>query len=101
MRYVYAVAQGNTKAVQQMVDDAAKTAGHSVEQKQTKGKSLPEGCYKERNITKDIVSSYGTNPKSNFLRDASEIVYSLLIRMSTRHNEEHDAQYGNDITINL
>ena len=35
-----------------------------------RGKLLKD-ITKIRNITKDIVSSYGTNPKSNFLRDAS------------------------------
>ncbi len=35
-----------------------------------KGKLLKD-VTKIRNITKDIVSSYGNNPKSNFLRDAS------------------------------
>ena len=39
-----------------------------------RGKLLKD-ITKIRNITKDIVSSYGSNPKSNFLRDAS--MYSL------------------------
>lgn len=33
--------------------------------------SLLKDITKIKNITEDIVSSYGTNPKSNFLRDAS------------------------------
>jgi len=35
-----------------------------------KGKRLKD-ITKIRNITKDIISSYGKNPKSDFLRDAS------------------------------
>ena len=42
-----------------------------VNVKNIKRGKLLKDVTKIRNITKDIVSSYGQNPKSNFLRDAS------------------------------
>lgn len=48
---------------------------------------------KIKNITKDIVSSYGQNPKSNFLRDASmEIVRESPEKVNTEMNSMRNEQ---------
>ena len=75
-----------------------------------RGKLLKD-ITKIRNITKDIVSSYGQNPKSNFLRDVS--MYSLSendqnvnAKLSLSENSEGnvpagDQIYGQDVEIDL